>query len=256
MANRFIDTGFYKSPFVRGLQGSLKALYSFIICDCNGSGIWAKDLPIASEYIGFKITETDFDKYFVKTGKAIDLKNGKYFFPDFIQHQYPKGLSDKNIAHTNFILELKKYNVIDENLKPLQRVVQDPISNGNSKGNGQGDGIGKPEKTNQKIELILPFDSEKFISTWKVLCGSKKWKGKSIEALQASLLKLSENSEKDAIQMMLNSIAGEWQGIFELKNNNNGKQESGINKNQHLRDKIRTDFENKVNERFSTTPTE
>lgn len=79
-------------------------------------------------------------------------------------------------------------------------------------------------KKEDKIELILPFDSEKFISTWKVLCGMKKWKGKSVEALQASLLKLSENSEKDAIQMMLNAIAGEWQGIFELKNNNNGKQ--------------------------------
>lgn len=236
MANRFIDTGFYKSPFVRGLQGSLKGLYCFIICDCNGSGIWAKDLPIASEYIGFKITETDFDKYFVKTGKAIDLKNGKYFFPDFIQHQYPKGLSDRNIAHTNFILELKKYKLIDENLKVLQRVVQDPISNGNSQGDGNGQGDGKPEKKEDKIELILPFDSEKFLSTWNVLKSSKKWKGKSIEALQASLLKLSENSEKDAIQMMLNSIAGEWQGIFEIKNNNNGKSANNNDFEKALQD--------------------
>jgi uncharacterized protein YdaU (DUF1376 family) len=80
-------------------------------------------------------------------------------------------------------------------------------------------------KKEDKIELVMPFDSEKFLSTWKVLCNSKKWRGKSIEALQASLLKLSENNERDAIQMMLNSIAGEWQGIFELKNNTtNGKQ--------------------------------
>ena len=63
MALRFFDTNFYKSPFVRGLQGACKGLYSFIICDCKASGIWAKDLEVASLYIGFKITEKDFDVF-------------------------------------------------------------------------------------------------------------------------------------------------------------------------------------------------
>ena len=78
----------------------------------------------------------------------------------------------------------------------------------------------------------------------------------SLQAFKDKLWKLSNKNEETAIEILNESIANGWTGIFELKNNNNGKQESGINKNQHLRDKIRTDFENKVNERFSTTSTE
>jgi hypothetical protein len=120
MAKRFIDTSFFKSPFVRGLQGSYKGLYLFIICDCDGSGIWSADFEAASLYIGQKVDISGFEKFFVEKGKAIDLENGKYFLPDFIEHQYPGGLSLNNIAHKNFILELTKYQLLDENLKPLQ----------------------------------------------------------------------------------------------------------------------------------------
>lgn len=145
MANRFLETNFYKSPFVRGLQGSLKALYSFIICDCTPSGIWFLDLEAASMYIGFKVTSSEFNESFVKTGKAIDLGRGKFFFPDFIEHQYPKGLQEKNPAHINIILELKKLCLINENLcvvefkkeEPLEGLIS-PLSNGNSIGNGYG----------------------------------------------------------------------------------------------------------------------
>jgi len=151
MAKRFIDTGFYKSPFVRGLKGALKGLYSFIICDCDGSGIWSKDLPIASAYIGFEITDKDFE-IFVKSGKAIDLKNGKYFFPDFIEHQYPQGLQEKNPAHKNFISELKKYNLIDKNFnikkgafEGLQSPLGNGIGNSNDNDNGNGNNFGKSE---------------------------------------------------------------------------------------------------------------
>lgn len=131
MANRFIDTGFYKSPFVRSLKGSLKSLYSFIICDCNGAGIWVKDLPIASVFIGFQITDKEFEDGFVLPKKAVDLKDGKFFFPDFIEHQYPKGLGANNPAHVNFIIELKKYKLIDENLKVKSKGLIRPLEGSN-----------------------------------------------------------------------------------------------------------------------------
>jgi len=115
-ANRFISTGFFKSPFVRGLDAAMKLLYVFIICDCEGSGIWVMDLEAASIYTKQKISLKDFEANFIKTGKAYDLKNGKFFFPDFIHHQYPSGLNNNNRAHNNFIKELHKYSLIDENL--------------------------------------------------------------------------------------------------------------------------------------------
>lgn len=119
MAKRFIDTEFYRSPYVRSLKGAMKGLYSFIICDCSAAGIWTKDIPVAEVYTDLKITEKEFQDSFVKTGKCVDLSNGKFFFPDFIQHQYPNGLQEKNTAHINVIKELKKYHLVDENLKVL-----------------------------------------------------------------------------------------------------------------------------------------
>lgn len=147
MAQRFMDTNFYKSPYVRSLKGALKGLYSFIICDCTGAGIWAKDLPIASAYIGFEITDSEFDEWFVKKGKAVDLNDGKFFFPSFIEHQYPSGLQGNNKAHKNFIVELQKYDLLNPDLslrqascegatKPQARIP----SNGNGNGNSQGKG--------------------------------------------------------------------------------------------------------------------
>jgi hypothetical protein len=140
MANRFLDTNFYKSPFVRSLKGSLKALYGFIICDCNQSGFWALDLEVASLYIGFQVTQDEFQEYFVDKNKAIDLGGGRYFFPDFIEHQYPKGLQEKNPAHTNVISDLKKFDLIDEDLslhpfkyKGALKGLISPIGNGYDK---------------------------------------------------------------------------------------------------------------------------
>jgi hypothetical protein len=64
MAKRFLETSFFKSPFVRSLKAPLKALYCFIICDCDGSGIWNADFEIASVYVGLKIEKAEFEKAF------------------------------------------------------------------------------------------------------------------------------------------------------------------------------------------------
>lgn len=117
MAKRYIDTNFYKSPFVRGLQGSFKSLYSFIICECSNAGVWIKDFEVATLYTGFKINEKEFNEVFIKSNKLINLGNGKYFLPDFVEFQYPNGLSNSNPAHKNIISELLKFNLLDKNLK-------------------------------------------------------------------------------------------------------------------------------------------
>lgn len=74
-------------------------------------------------------------------------------------------------------------------------------------------------KINKSKELIFPFLDNEFLEIWNILVTQPKWKKKTTAALQASLNKLSNHSLQDAIQMMNNSIAGGWQGIFELKEN-------------------------------------
>lgn len=72
--------------------------------------------------------------------------------------------------------------------------------------------------------LSLPFNSEKFLSTWEKLKRQPKWTKKNHDALQTSLDKLGEYSENDAIEMMRNAIGGNWQGIFPLdKSKKNGQ---------------------------------
>lgn len=221
MAIRYLDTGFFKSPFLRGLEGSLKSLYLYIITDCDGAGIWVKDLDIANIYIDAKVTEKQFDECFIKTGKAVQVDTGKFFFPDFIEHQYPSGLSEKNPAHKNFILTLKKYDLVNKDLtvkfkgssKGLQRdsevpqVIVKVIDNVTVIGKGAG-------KTIKTPELILPFDSEEFKNAWSDMMTLKKWKSKPVKALQGNLQELAKFTEQEAIQILKHHFNAGYQGLF------------------------------------------
>lgn len=190
MANRFLETNYFKSPFVRGLKGSLKGLYSFIICDCTPSGIWAMDMEAASMYIGFQVTQEEFEENFVKKNKAVSLGKGRYFFPDFIEHQYPKGLSDKNTAHIKVIPELKKYGLIDDKYNLIKVKKNDPLKPlespiGIGKGLGNGKNVfntkpipenfnGLPDQTKQAAYEIVfrtqqvKVNDENLIGMWNV----------------------------------------------------------------------------------------
>lgn len=148
---------------MRGLEGALKGLYGYIICDCSAAGIWAEDLEVASIYVGFKISKSEFEKKFVAKGKAIFLGNGKYFFPDFIQHQYPKGLQKTNPAHQKIIAELLNFKLIDEgSLKVLVSPSQGAISNSNSNSSGNSESKSK-ETREEKIEIIAIDHAPEFV---------------------------------------------------------------------------------------------
>lgn len=90
----------------------------------------------------------------------------------------------------------------------------------------------KKEKDSKvkEVELILPYNSETFKNTWDVLVRQPKWKKKSNEALLAAIHKLSKFDEAVSIQMMLNTIEGNWQGLFEIKGQQVlGGKKSGLN---------------------------
>lgn len=216
-----MDTQFYKSPFVRSLKAPLKLLYSFIVTDCNGAGVWVVDLEAASLYTGLKLSDKDVREGFLSTGKAIDLNNGKWFFPDFIEHQYPSGLQANNPAHKNFILELQKYQLLDDQLKPLKSPFKGSNVTVTVKADVKADVKVKAEVKREKLDF--KFCSVQFHEKWNKLIQQPKWKNKSHDALQASLDKLGKQTEEDAIQMMVDSIAGNWQGIFPLRNGQGAK---------------------------------
>lgn len=98
----------------------------------------------------------------------------------------------------------------------------------------------KDKDNNQS--LVFPYESESFKLTWETVMKSKKWAKKPLTALQASLKKLAKYPEHIAIQMMEETIAGDWQGFFELKANglhpNINKTESLKSEYQAAMDKI------------------
>ncbi len=113
----------------------------------------------------------------------------------------------------------RSYGKRMENENENKDIIENRIENENEKG---------------KLELVFPFTSPAFMQVWEVLLKEKKWKGKSYAALQASLEKLSEQSEDVAIQMIKDSIAGGWQGLFEPKNTHNGTTKSAEQKSRIL----------------------
>lgn len=224
MAKRFTDTDKWKKPYIRGLQGAYKLLWLYILDDCDHAGIWQVDLDVAALRIGEKLKLETALKNFHGKIYAFD-DDSKWFIPSFIEFQYGE-LNPENRAHNSVIKILTKYNLDKDLTSPLQGATEGAMDKDMVKDKDMD--TDKVKDKPLKIELIFPFDSQPFMSVWEILVKEKKWKGKSQMALQACLQQLSEVSEPDAIQMMKNTIAGEWQGLFPLKTNNNGRQQNGI----------------------------
>lgn len=65
----------------------------------------------------------------------------------------------------------------------------------------------------RKKELLLPYQSPEFVSTWNELRSQPKWKKKTKSALQKSLDALGRYDEPFAIELMNQAIAGNYQGV-------------------------------------------
>lgn len=118
MAKRFTDTEKWKKPFIRNLSAPYKLLWLYICDDCDHAGIWQVDIDVARIRIGEQITEREALKFFGDKVIRIDEGN-KWYIPSFIDFQYPSGLNPDNKAHGGIIKVLQKYNLIDDEFKPL-----------------------------------------------------------------------------------------------------------------------------------------
>lgn len=92
-------------------------------------------------------------------------------------------------------------------------------------GGGNGSGIGK-----EVNELVLPFETETFKQAWagwndyRAVELRKTWKSAKSEQIALNKLGRDAGNEETAIAMIEQSIASQYQGLFELKQKHNGKQ--------------------------------
>jgi len=91
----------------------------------------------------------------------------------------------------------------------------------------------KEKKVNKGKEITFPFDSDVFKKYWSLWVEFKKeqfnftYKSNiSIQATLNELVKLSNGQEQIAIKIIEQSIAKGWQGLFQLKTENNGTNNS------------------------------
>ena len=241
MAKRFIETGFFKDPFVRGLQGAYKGLYIYLFLDCSNAGIWNVELDVARLRCDIPNNCSDEDIKEAFSDKIIELENGeKWMLKNFIKVQHNGLLKQNNKAHTSAINELLKFDLLEE-LKEGEFTLKDqkkedppkgltrPYGNGKGKSNGRSIGKSNKSKT-PDFEIVYPWETETFKTQWKHWKIFKKkefnFNFKSEQSEQAALTELSKKAngeEKTAIAIMHQSMANGWKGFFELKNETNGK---------------------------------
>ena len=82
----------------------------------------------------------------------------------------------------------------------------------------------------EREKLVMPFMSEQFLNAWdnwkKYKLAEFKFSYSSIQSEQAALTKLVKFAggiENVAIEIIIESMANGWKGLFEIKQNNNGK---------------------------------
>ena len=70
------------------------------------------------------------------------------------------------------------------------------------------------ESENINVLEIINTKSDEFQKTWNILVKEKNWKKKSKRALEMSLKKIVNLPDGQAVQVMNDTIAGGWKGLF------------------------------------------
>ena len=109
MAKRFIDTDLFRKPFMRSLEAPYKALWIYLLCECDHAGIWVVELDVAQIRLGMKL---DPDKVLDKMqGAVVSIDDGtKWYLPDFVAFQYGT-LNPLNRVHASGLSRLQALGI-------------------------------------------------------------------------------------------------------------------------------------------------
>lgn len=109
MAKRFIDTDLFRKPLMRGLKAPYKALWVYLLCECDHAGIWDVEIDVAAMRLGLKVDVDDLLAMF--GGAVVQIDDGrKWYIPDFVTFQYGE-LNPNNRVHASVLAHLAKYGI-------------------------------------------------------------------------------------------------------------------------------------------------
>ena len=130
MAKRFIDTDLFRKPFMRSLEAPYKALWIYLLCECDHAGVWVVELDVAQIRMGLKL---DPEKVLDKMGGSVVAIDGgsKWYLPDFVAFQYGT-LNPANKVHGSVIERLSRYG-IDPNDTSQNKPLASPLQGAKDK---------------------------------------------------------------------------------------------------------------------------
>ena len=158
MSKRFTDTGKYRKPFIRGLQGPYKVLWDYLYHECDHAGIWDVEWDVMQIRIGTDLP-VDYKKAieFFNTGevRVKELDGGKkWLVVPFVGFQYGE-LNSENRVHNSVITRLEKYGIKGLG-SPLQR----------AKDKDKDKDIDKDKDKDAKIEIPESLNTPDFLKAW------------------------------------------------------------------------------------------
>ena len=106
MAKRFSDTEIWKKQWFCDLSPTEKCFWRYLCDNCDNSGTWEINMPLAAFQIGSKINLSDIIKKF--NGNIVKLSESKIYIVDFIKFQYGE-LKESCIPHKNVFALLEKH---------------------------------------------------------------------------------------------------------------------------------------------------
>ena len=217
MAKRFIDTDLFRKPFMRGLEAPYKALWIYLLCECDHAGVWTVELDVAHLRMGMKL---DPDKAIEKMGGAVVPIDGgaKWFLPDFVAFQYGT-LNPANRVHESVLAILSKYG-IDPNDLSQNKPLTSPLQGAKDKDKDKD--IEEKERAKQVEEL--PFASPDFTAAWDGFVAMREGKKKPMtdRARKLILNDLTKMGESSAILSLNASTRAGWTDVYAPKINSNG----------------------------------
>lgn len=108
MSKRFTDTEKFNDRWYRNLSLLHKAVWEFLLAECNHAGILEKfDIELMSFKIGEKVSLQDLKSF---GERIVFVTDEVIYIPKFIKFQYGE-LNPQNKVHASVLKELNKYNI-------------------------------------------------------------------------------------------------------------------------------------------------
>jgi len=115
MAKRFTDTDKWKREWFCELNLKAKAVWFYILDNCDHRGVWFENFKLLSAQLGTKVTKSEFETWF--KGKVRPFDGDKYFIPSFVAFQYGE-LNPSNNAHRAIVQLVEKLDSLVDKVAP------------------------------------------------------------------------------------------------------------------------------------------